>query len=48
MNPAFKVLHENGGEYKQSVLNIACYEFSSGDRGELISQRHMRLILLGT
>ena len=48
MNPAFKVLHESGGEYKQRVFNVACYEFSCEGRSELILQRYMRLILLGT
>ena len=47
MNPAFKVLHERGGEYKQSVFNVACYEFSCEGQSELILQRYMGLILLG-
>ena len=38
MNPAFKVLHESGGEYKQSVFNVARYEFSCEGQSELILQ----------
>ena len=47
MNPAFKVLHESGGEYKQSVFNVAYYKCRCESQSELILQRYMRLILLG-